>query len=125
MNKINLGGRPLKFTPIELKDLLQKYLNDTPKDDWTVTGLALLIGSRQLLDDYQKRKGYSGIITEAKLLVENGYEIDCKKHGRSGSIFVLKNFGWKDKNETDITTQGERIEGFNFVKPTENEKVEK
>jgi len=41
--------------------------------------------------------------------VESSYELDLKKHGRSGTIFALKNFDWKDKNETDITTGGQPL----------------
>jgi hypothetical protein len=90
MTKPILGGKPLKFeTPEELKNVLQEYFDNTDKEEWTVTGLALLIGSRQLLDDYQKREGFEEIVTEAKLIVENGYEIDLKKHGRSGTISCI------------------------------------
>ncbi len=102
MTKPILGGKPLKFkTPKDLLKIIQEYFNTTPQEEWTVTGLALLVGSRQLLDDYQDRKGYSEIVTQAKLIVENGYEIDLKKHGRVGTIFALKNFNWKDKTEID------------------------
>jgi len=120
MTKPIIGGRPLKFdTPEELKAVLQDYFNRTSSDELTVTGLALLVGSKQLLNDYQDREGYKDIITEAKLIIENGYEIDLKKHGRSGTIFALKNFDWKDKIETDHTTKGEKITGFvvDFIQP--------
>jgi hypothetical protein len=99
-NDIKLGGRPLKFdTPEELLCVLEEYFNKTPIDEWTVTGLALNVGSKQLLDDYQKREGYKNIVEEAKLIVENKYEIDLKKHGRAGTMFALKNFGWTDRQE--------------------------
>jgi hypothetical protein len=111
MTKPILGGAPLKFkTPEELKEVLQCYFDNTKEEEWTVTGLALLVGSKQLLDDYLKRDEYKAIVTEAKLIVENGYEIDLKKHGRTGTIFALKNFDWKDKNETDITSGGEALQ---------------
>lgn len=110
MTKVFLGGRPLKFqSPAELRDILQQYFDTTPPEEYTVTGLALLVGSKQLLNDYEKREEYKDIVTEAKLIVENGYEIDLKKHGRTGTIFALKNFDWKDKNETDLTSDGKPI----------------
>lgn len=106
MNNINLGGRPRKFkTSEELKELMENYFNNTNREEWTVTGLSLLVGSKQLLNDYEKRDEFKEIITEAKLLVENGYELDLKKHGRTGTIFGLKNFGWKDKTESDVTVR--------------------
>jgi len=78
--------------------------------EYTVTGLALSIGaSKQLLDDYQKREGFKEIVKEAKLIVENAYEISLRRHGRSGDIFALKNFGWTDRTEQDITSGGKPI----------------
>ena len=106
----------MKFeTPNDLKAILQKYFDETPQEEYTVTGLALLMGSRQLLDDYGERDGYQAIVREAKLVVENGYEVDLKKHGRSGTIFALKNFDWKDKNETDVTSGGEKVQNLQYV----------
>ncbi len=105
-------ARPLKFKIVkELKDKIDAYFLDTPKDEWTITGLALALDtSRQVLCDYEDdRPEFTYTIKRAKLKVENGYEIDLKKHGRTGSIFALKNFDWKDKNETDITSGGEKF----------------
>lgn len=100
------AGRPLKFeTEQLLKEAIDHYFADTPKDEWTITGLALALDtSRKVLCEYEDKDEFSNTIKKAKLIVENGYEIDLKKSGRSGTIFALKNFDWKDKNETDITT---------------------
>ena len=111
------GGRPLKFATVkELQEQIDDYFNETPKEEWTITGLALALDtSRKVLVEYEGRDEYSNAIKKAKMKVENGYEIDLKKHGRSGTIFALKNFDWKDKQETDITTGGEKI----FIMPHE------
>ena len=96
-NKI---GKPRKFkTTKELVDVLEKYFNETDSKNWTVTGLSLLVGSKQLLNDYGKRKNFKEVVVTAKLMVENAYEISLRKNGRAGDIFALKNFGWKDKAE--------------------------
>lgn len=104
-------GRPLKFQSKEqLEKAIELYFAETPKDEWTITGLALALDtSRKVLCEYDDKEEFSNTIKRAKLIVENGYEIDLKKHGRTGTIFALKNFDWKDKNETDITTGGEKI----------------
>jgi hypothetical protein len=117
-------GRPLKFETVEiLQKAIDKYFNETPKDEWTITGLALALDTyRSVLCDYEnldRRKEYSNTIKRAKLKVENGYEIDLKKHGRTGTIFALKNFDWKDKNEVDLSTLGEKINGFNYIIPND------
>jgi len=106
------AGRPLKFETVEqLQSQVDSYFALTPKDEWTITGLAMALDtSRQTLCDYEdERPEYSDTVKKAKIKVENGYEIDLKKHGRSGTIFALKNFDWKDKTETDLTSLGKTL----------------
>ncbi len=106
------GGRPLKFETVEdLQQKIDSYFNTTSKDEWTITGLALALDtSRKVLCEYEdERPEFSNTIKKAKLIVENGYEIDLKKSGRSGTIFALKNFDWKDKTETDVTSGGDKV----------------
>ena len=91
-------GKPLKFaTPEKMRVAIDAYLERTPEDELTVTGLALAIGTnRQVLMDYEKREGYAPIVKVAKCIIENSYEIALRKRGKAGDIFALKNFGWKD-----------------------------
>ena len=109
---MNPVGRPLKFKSVEELDTkIQDYFDTTPKDEWTITGLALALETtRQTLVEYEDRDEFVDTIKKAKLKVENGYEIDLKKHGRSGTIFALKNFDWRDKTETDLTSKGEALQ---------------
>lgn len=108
------GGRPLKFQTVEeLDKQIEEYFNKTDKSEWTWTGLALhLDTSRETLSNYQEKPEYFDSLKKALLKVENGYEIDLKKHGRSGTIFALKNFDWKDKQEVEqkTTLKDERID---------------
>lgn len=97
--------KPLKFTLDEVKDMIESYFNETDIKQWTVTGLALLFGSRQTLNNYQKLKGYSTMITQAKLMVENKYELMLDSRSSTGAIFALKNFGWVDKTEIESTNR--------------------
>ncbi len=99
------AGRPLKFQSVEELDKeIERYFEITPKDEWTWTGLALHLGTdKWTLTNYKDREEFSASIKNALLKVENGYEIDLKKHGRTGTIFALKNFDWKDKTEQEIT----------------------
>jgi hypothetical protein len=107
----NPVGRPLKFKTVEeLQQQIDSYFEITPKDEWTITGLAMALDtSRKVLCEYDDKEEYSNTIKKAKIKVENGYEIDLKKSGRSGTIFALKNFDWKDRQETDITSGGEKL----------------
>lgn len=105
------GGRPLKFKTVEeLQEKIDAYFANTSKEEWTITGLALALDTyRQTLLNYEEKDEFVDAIKKAKQMVENGYELDLKKSGRTGTIFALKNFDWKDKTETDVTTKGESI----------------
>ena len=98
-------GRLLKFATVEiLQEKIDRYFLETNKDEWTITGLALALDtSRRVLVEYGDKEEFSNAIRKAKLKVENGYEIDLKKHGRTGTIFALKNFDWTDKREIEHT----------------------
>ena len=110
MTKPKVGGRPLKFkTRKALIDIVNKYFKDTDREEYSVTGLARVVGSKQLIQDYQKRKLFKDIVEDAKLIVENAYELDLRKKGGAHNIFALKNFGWKDKSEVVTTDKGLNI----------------
>lgn len=111
------AGRPLKFKTVEdLEEKINKYFNDTPIEEWTITGLALALDTfRSVLCDYEEKDEFSNTIKKAKQMVEHSYEIDLKKSGRTGTIFALKNFNWKDKTEQDVTSGGEKLESLQYV----------
>ena len=121
MDKKRKVGRPPKFeSPKEVIVLINKYLEDTQEDQLCLTGLCLALGTnKQTLSDYEEKSIFAAVIKEAKMIVEHSYELSLRKHGRTGDIFALKNFGWKDKYETDMTSKGERLEGIvvSFQKP--------
>lgn len=77
----------------------------------TITGLALYLGfaNRKALFDYGLKDEFSNSVKRAKARVENSYEKNLYNNGSAGSIFALKNFGWKDERSIDHTTQGEKI----------------
>lgn len=96
------AGRPLKYSLEEIIKLSDKYFEDTPPDEWTITGLALALDTtRQTLINYTEKEEFIDTIKKLKTKVENQYEISLRKHGRSGDIFGLKNFGWSDKTEVE------------------------
>lgn len=94
-------GRPPKWNSVEqLQELIDKYFEDYPREEWTVTGLALALDTDRItLMRYQEKEEFSNTIKKAKTRVENSYELDLKKNGRVGAIFALKNFGWTDRQE--------------------------
>lgn len=99
-------ARPLKYTVEEVENLIDQYFETTGEDRQTITGLALLFGSKQLMNDYEKRDEFTDKIREAKLKIENSYEISLRGKTPTGAIFALKNMGWHDKTESDVKISG-------------------
>lgn len=115
------GGRPLKFETVEeLEEKIDTYFNGTLKDEWTITGLALALDiDRHTLLNYERKKKFSTSIKRAKTMVENAYEIELRKYGRSGTIFALKNFGWVDRSEL-TGKEGEKLIPIPLIKLPKN-----
>lgn len=106
----NNGGRPPYYkTPEELENKCSEYFYNsvTEKVKATITGLTLYLGFCELssLTDYENKKEFSHIIKRARLTVMNSYELS----GQTIDIFALKNMGWKDKQEQEITHKGNSL----------------
>lgn len=110
-------GRPLKFKSVkELGTKCDAYFLDCDekKIPYTITGLALFLdSSRETLCEYAEGKGRQAIfvdtIKKAKCKVEYAYELRGMDKNTSFDIFRLKNMGWKDKQDVDVTTGGEKM----------------
>lgn len=103
----NTGGAPRKYeTPEDLEARCDEYFKFCieTKENPKITGLALFLGfcDRQSLFDYEKLKEFSCIIKRAKLGVESHYEDGLNTFKYGGSVFALKNMGWKDQQEQTI-----------------------
>jgi len=94
-------GRPLKIeTPKQMENILNEYFKTTDENKITITGICLALGlDKSTFYDYEKREEYKDIVKQARMIVENSYEISLRENGRTGDIFALKNFGWRDKVE--------------------------
>ena len=126
MSEKHARGRPPMFKNVdELEALINGYFKDCPdtitaytKDGEeyerkvpTINGLALYLGfcNRGSMYDYEKKEEFTNTIKKARARMEMIYEQHLTTGSPTGAIFALKNFGWKDKIEQDITTQGEKI----------------
>jgi hypothetical protein len=73
----------------------------------TLSGLALHLGfaSRQSVYDYEERGEFSYTVKVARLRCENWVETGllAGSVNPSAGNFVLKNYGWKDKQEIEQT----------------------
>lgn len=102
------AGRPPIFeTSEQMEELAEKYFAESKenKEPLTITGLALYLGfsDRQSLYDYEEKPEFTCITKKCRLRVENQYEKNLHGTTPTGSIFALKNMGWKDKHETELS----------------------
>jgi len=77
----------------------------------TITGLALGFTGRQALLDYQARPEFADTVTRAKARCEEYAEMRLyDKDGANGAKFSLGcNFGWREVNETKLTTDAVKV----------------
>lgn len=101
-------GRPRKIKSVrQFEERAEAYFLECEAMEKPVllTGLILALGlcSREGLDEYGRRPEFTDSVKKAKLRVEMEYEKAL--HGRSptGAIFALKNFGWTDKQDVDLS----------------------
>lgn len=106
------GGRPPKFRSAKQhQQKIDQYFDacDAKNEHYTITGLTMGLGfiSRTSLMDYmdrnQGKEKFANIIKRAKLRIENAYEKNMTDPKPTESIFVLKNFGWRDVQEHQVS----------------------
>ena len=102
-------ARPRKYKTVkDMQRAIDEYFAKTKKK--TICGLTLHLGfaTRQSLLNY---KGYTGkdgesfadTIDTAKTRIEQYYEENLVGNHATGSIFALKQFGWKDRKDIDVS----------------------
>lgn len=101
-------GRPVKWeNSSEIKDIIENYFNNTQDEEITLTGLCIALDTnKQTIANYQEKEEFKHLIDMAKLRIENSYEKSLRRNGRTGDIFALKNFGWKDTQNQEIELTG-------------------
>jgi len=96
-------GQPRKFKNAkELQKCLDKYreyLEESGKPP-TIAGLAYYTGiNRQTIYNYEKDEQYFGTIKKFRDWVIMTYEETAVEKGNAGVIFLLKNYGYTDRQE--------------------------
>ncbi len=100
-------GRPFKFQSVEeMQKLIDAFFADADdkEEPYTITGLALALDTtRKTLCEYQHDDEFSNTIKKAKARVENYAEKRLFTGQPTGPIFALKNFGWADQQQHELT----------------------
>ena len=118
-----MAGQPLKFKSVEeLQSRIDGYFNSCWEEDdkgkrtqtkpYTITGLAnYLDTNRQTLLNYEDKEQYFDTIKKAKSMCEQYVEeyLFVGKNTAGGIFNLVNNYGWQNKQNTDITTGGEKL----------------
>lgn len=103
----NNGKPPAYDKPEEMLERINSYFALQAKDGLpvTISGLAFHLGftSRQSIYDYKEKEDFAYIIKQTVLFIESNYENNLHGPSPTGSIFALKNMGWRDKSEQEIS----------------------
>lgn len=107
---MNTGGRPPTVkTPEEFETLADEYFRRCEERERrpTVNGLALALGfsSRQSLLNYEERDGFLDAVKRVRTRLEDEWEQGLSGGNAAGTIFWLKNQGWTDRTETELTAK--------------------
>ena len=92
--------------PKQLQVLIDKYyLHCEDKDKpLTIAGLAVFLDvDRQTIYNYSNKDGFFGTIKKARDFVLASWEEVAIKKGNAGTIFLMKNYGYTDKQELSHT----------------------
>lgn len=106
----NSGKPPIYSSPedmeLKINDFFDSLIDEKQeyKKRPTITGLALYLGfdSRSTFYEYKKNIEYSYMLKRASLVIEMSYEEMLLSKTCTGSIFALKNMGWKDSQEIEV-----------------------
>jgi len=105
---VPVEGRPPVWTdPAVVQEQIDEYFKNETQP--TLAGLAVSLGvSRATLYNYEAKTEYLDIIKKARDKVMKVYEERLiYSNMPTGVIFALKNMGWRDRVETDLTSGGQ------------------
>jgi len=104
-------GRPRKIeSPEDMERMIGEYVTkrENEKIPLTLTGALNYMGiySRATLGEYDKRQGFSEPVKKLRGIIADAYEQRLHGSNPTGAIFALKNMGWSDRQEVEMTGKG-------------------
>jgi hypothetical protein len=126
--KLGKAGKPPKNPPDDVKAIQAKidaYFDDLSdkEEEPTYSGLAYALGYSSRTSIHEKITANIPIsepIKRAMFRIDISYEKDLRKTACTGAIFALKNRGWVDKQDVELSGKNGTPVKFEFVKPNES-----
>jgi hypothetical protein len=97
---------PIFETADQFTEVAEKYFSEQEAKDkpFTVNGLALALGmTRETLLRYAEKDGFSDAVKAVRARLEDHWESRLAGPNATGTIFWLKNQGWSDRTEQQIS----------------------
>jgi hypothetical protein len=97
---------PIFETADQFTEVAEKYFSEQEAKDkpFTVNGLALALGmTRETLLRYAEKDGFSDAVKAVRARLEDHWESRLAGPNAAGTIFWLKNQGWSDRTEQQIS----------------------
>lgn len=97
---------PIFETADQFTEVAEKYFSEREAKDkpFTVNGLALALGmTRETLLRYAEKQGFSDAVKAVRARLEDHWESRLAGPNAAGTIFWLKNQGWSDRTEQQIS----------------------
>lgn len=117
------GGRPPKYeSAAQLGEQIKLYFDSCEKSRTMPNKAGLCVWlhiSRDTYNEYKKK--FPDILKATEHYIENAWVQRLAGNAPTGAIFYLKNAfkdDYREKQEIDHTSKGERIEGFNYLTPS-------
>lgn len=106
-----MAGRPRIWeTEQDLQTDIDRYFDYCEEKDkpMTIAGLAYYLNvDRQTIYNYNKQDQYFDTLKRARDRIVMGLEETAIIKGNAGTIFVMKQYGYKDKQEVDTNLSGD------------------
>jgi hypothetical protein len=101
------GGRPpIWSSPEQLQNQINLYYEDCKSRNAPLTIAGLAVGmnvDRQTVYNYAKKDEFFDIVKKAREYVLASWEEVAITRGNAGTIFLMKNYGYTDRQEISLS----------------------
>jgi hypothetical protein len=129
------NGPKRHFSAVQLKRNIQRWYEANgmgpkgllpPTQPLYLSRLAIDIGfhSRKVMISYEHDPVFSVMLKQAIARVEAYYEKLGQTSRGTFAQFALKNLGWSDQSQVDVTSKGAAVKGFEIVYAAANKSQE-
>ena len=96
----------IELGPMEWEKKIWEYFEVTPQKEWTFGSLYLFLGiGATKFKELGKKTSYKDGADYVRARMSDQYERRLSTNNSTGAIFALKNMGWSDTADLNITSE--------------------